>query len=112
LHGFAKSFEDKAKEVYVLFNNLTMFDDALRFRRYIECGSFPSLTKAMGIESAREVMQVIRFPATRSAILKVVGWKLIELGNDRQVKVDQLLRETPSKVYNNIDEVLQELKLD
>lgn len=111
LHGFVKPFEDDGKEVYVLFNNLTMFKDALRFKRYIECGEFPSLTKAIGIESAREVMGGIKFPTTKSVISEVVGWKLIELRDGKQVKVDQLLRDAPSKTYNNINEVLQELRL-
>jgi len=110
LHGFAKSFEHEEKEVYVLFNNLAMFDDALRFRQYIECGEFPSLTKKVGIESVREVIEGIRFPTTKSAIFKVVGWKLVELEDGKQVRVDQLLKHMPSKAYKSVDEVLQEAK--
>jgi len=110
LCGFAKSFEDEGKEVYVLFNNLTMFDDALRFRRYIECSEFPSLTKAIGIESAREVLEGIKFPATKSTIFKVAGWKLVELEDGKQVRVDQLLKDTLSKTYKSIDEVLQKVR--
>ena len=112
LYGFAKSFEDKGKEVYVLFNNLTMFDDALRFRRYIECREFPSLTEKVGIESLKEVVERIRFPATKSAISKAVGWKLVELEDGRQVRVDQLLKNMPSKTYKNTDEVLREVKFN
>jgi len=110
LHEFAKTFKDKGKETYVLFNNLTMFDDALRFKRYIECGEFSGLTKGIGVESAMEVMKGFKFPATKSVIFKVVGWKLVELGDGKQVRVDQLLKDMPSKAYKSIDEVLQEVK--
>jgi len=110
LHGFAKSFEDERKKVYVLFNNLAMFDDALRFRRYIECGEFPALTAKVGIESLREVMKGIKFPATKSVVLKVVAWKLVELEDGKQVRIDQFLKDIPSKAYKSIDEVLREVK--
>ena len=110
LHGFAKPSEDEGKEVYVLFNNLTMFDDALRFRRYTECGELPRLTRNVGIESARKVVERIKFPTTKSAILRIVGWKLIELEDSKQVRVEQLLKEIPSKTYKSINEVLQEMK--
>lgn len=110
LREFSKSFEDKGKEVYVLFNNLTMFDDALRFKQYIERGEFPSLTEKVGIESVREVIKGIKFPATKSTIFKAVGWRLIEMEDNKQVRVDQLLKEMPLKTYKAVDEVLQELK--
>lgn len=110
LHGFAKSFEDKGKEVYVLFNNLTMFDDALRFRQYIECGEFSSLTEKAGIESIREVLGGIRFPVTKSVIFKAVGWKLAELEDGKQVRVDLILKDIPSKTYKSIDEVVKEVR--
>jgi hypothetical protein len=51
-------------------------------------------------------------PATKSAIPKVVGWKLVELGDGKQVRIDQLLMDIPSKTYNSIDEVLQEVRLN
>ena len=111
LRGLVESFEDEGKQVYVLFNNLTMFDDAIRFRRYVECGEFPRLTKAVGIESVREVMGRAKFPATKSALLKSVGWKLADLEDGKQVKVDQLLKNIPPKMYENADEVMQKVKL-
>jgi len=109
LHDFSKSFEDKGKEVYVLFNNLTMFDDALRFKQYIESGEFPSLTEKVGIQSIREVIKGIKFPVTKSIIFKTVGWKLVEMEDDKQVRVDQLLKDMPLKTYKTVDEVLREL---
>jgi uncharacterized protein YecE (DUF72 family) len=110
LYEIAKSFEDKGKEVYVLFNNLAMFDDALRFRRYIKCGKLPSLTKAIGIESVKEVIEGIKFPTTKTSIFKAVGWKLVESEDGKQVRIDELLKDMPLKTYNSVDEVLQEVR--
>jgi len=109
LHEFGKTFEDEGKEVYVLFNNLTMFDDALRFKGYIERGEFSSLTEKVGIESVREMIERVKFPATKSTIFKVTGWKLAELENGKQVRVDQLLKNIPSKKYKSTDDVLREV---
>jgi len=110
LYGFARSFEDEGKGVYVLFNNLTMFDDASRFKRYVECCKFPSLTEKVGIESVREVIAGIKFPVTKSTVFKVAGWKLVQLEDGRQIRVDQLLKDMPLRTYKSIDEVLQEVR--
>jgi len=66
LHEFVKPLEAKGKEVYVLFNNLSMFDDALRFMRYLETKSFPSVTGAVGLESVKKVIERTRYPATKT----------------------------------------------
>jgi len=110
LHVFVKSFETEGKEVYVLFNNLTMFNDTVRFKQYVERGDFPNLTEKVGTESVREVMRGIKFPATKSTVLKVVGWKLVESEDGKQHRIDQLLKDAPLKTYENIDEVLQEVR--
>ena len=111
LFNIAREYETKAEEVYVLFNNLSMFDDAVRFKHYIEKGKFPSLTKNVGLESIREVLSKTRYPASKSMLLKKVGWKLVEIEKGKQIRLENLLREIPSKTYNNIDELMKEIKL-
>jgi uncharacterized protein YecE (DUF72 family) len=110
LRELVEPLEAGGKEVYVLFNNLSMFDDALRFMRYLETNSFPSLTEAVGLESVRSVMERTRYPATKSALLKKLGWKLVEVEEGKQVKLNELLKEVPSKVYRSVEEVLREIK--
>jgi len=111
LFNIAREYETKAEEVYVFFNNLSMFDDAIRFKHYIEKGKFPSLTKNVGLESVREVLSKTRYPASKSMLLKKVGWKLVEIEKGRQIRLEDVLREIPSKTYNNIDELMKEIKL-
>ena len=111
LFNIAREYETKAEEVYVLFNNLSMFDDAIRFKHYIEKGKFPSLTKNVGLESVREVLSKTRYPASKSMLLKKVGWKLVEIEKGRQIRLEDVLREIPSKTYNNLDELMKEIKL-
>jgi len=111
LNRLVEPLERDGKEVYVLFNNLAMFEDAVRFKSYIETDSLPSLTGALGIDSVRKVIEKTRYPVTKSALSKRLGWRLIELEKEKQVKLDELLRQLPpSKSYTNVDEVLQEIR--
>jgi uncharacterized protein YecE (DUF72 family) len=111
LHQIVEPLEAEGKQIYVLFNNLSMFDDALRFMHYLETKSFPSLTGAVGLDSVKNVMEKTRYPATKSVLLKKLGWRLVEVEKEKQVKLNELLKDIPSKTYRNIEEVLQEIKL-
>jgi len=109
LHELVKPLEAAEKEVYVLFNNLSMFDDGLRFMRFLETGRFLSLTGAVGLKSVRSVLEKTRFPVAKSMLLKRLGWRLVEVEASKQVRLEELLRDAPSKTFASVDEVLQEI---
>lgn len=109
LYVTAKRLVDEGRKVYVLFNNLSMFDDAYRFWRYLETGEFPRVTGTVGIESVRVVVEKTRYPVQKSVLIKKVGWKLVELEEGRQVRLGQLLEKIPPKSYSNAKEVLKEV---
>lgn len=104
------SFEKEGKTVYVLFNNLSMFDDGLRFMHYLSRGEFPKITGSVGLESVRSVIEKTRYPASKSMLIKKVGWRLVEIERDKQVRLADLLTELPSKTFKNAEELLKELK--
>jgi len=110
LYELVKPYETRGQEVYVLFNNLAMLDDGIRFMRFIETGSFPSLTGAIGLESVKSVIQKTRYPTTKSLLLKRLGWRLVELEEGKQTRLDELLKKLPSKSFENMEEVLRELR--
>jgi hypothetical protein len=110
LYEIIKPLDAKGKMVYVLFNNLAMFDDGVRFMRYIETGKFPSLRGAVGLESVKSVVQKTRYPTTKGLLIKRLGWRLVELEKDRQIRLEELLEALPSKTFTGADEVLRELK--
>ncbi len=110
LHELVKPLEAKGKDVYVLFNNLAMFDDGTRFMHFIETGRFPSLAGTIGLESVKGVIQKTRYPTTKSLLLERLGWRLVELQEGKQTRLDELLRKLPSKSYESKEEVLQELR--
>jgi len=111
LHQIVEPLETEEKQIYVLFNNLSMLDDALRFIHYLQTKSFPSLTEAVGLDSVKIVMEKTRYPTTKSVLLKKLGWRLVEVEKGKQVKLNELLKDIPSKTYGSVEEVLQEIKL-
>jgi uncharacterized protein YecE (DUF72 family) len=110
LGEIAKNFEAEGKTVYVLFNNLSMFEDGLRFMHYLSSGKFPKITGAVGLESVKNVIAKTRYPAAKSMLVKKVGWRLVEIEEGRQVRLAELLAELPSKTYRSVDEVLGALR--
>jgi len=110
LGEIAKKFEAEGKTVYVLFNNLSMFEDGLRFMRYLASGEFPKVTGSVGLESVKSVVGKTRFPAPKSVLVKRVGWRLVEIEEGRQVRLGELLAELPSKTYRDVDELLKALR--
>jgi len=110
LGEIAKNFEAEGKTVYVFFNNLSMFEDGLRFMQYLSSGKFPKITGAVGLESIKSVIAKTRYPAPKSMLVKKVGWRLVEIEEGRQVRLAELLAELPSKTYKNPEEILKELK--
>jgi len=103
-------FEREEKEVYVLFNNLAMFDDAKRFMNYVKTSLFPSLTGVVGIDSVRKVIENTRYPVTKSMLSKRLGWRLVELEKGKQTRLEELLKPLASKSYGNVEEVLREIE--
>jgi len=111
LYGLVKPLDTADREVYVLFNNLSMFEDAKRFLSYIKCGRFPSLTGVAGLHSVRVLTSKIRYPSTKTLLMRKLGWRLAELEDRRQVRLEELLRNLSSKTFKNVEEVLKEIKL-
>ena len=111
LGEIARRFEAKGKTVYVLFNNLSMFEDGLRFVEYLAKGEFPKITGGfVGLESVKSVVGKTRYPAPKSVLVKRAGWRLVEVEEGRQVRLAELLAELPSKTYKDAEEVLKALE--
>lgn len=110
LGEIVNSFEKEGKTVYVLFNNLSMFEDGLRLMHYLSRGEFPKIRGAVGLESVKSVVEKTRYPAPKGMLIKKVGWRLVEIEEGKQVKLADLLAELPSKTFKSAEELLNELK--
>jgi len=110
LKELVSPYEEEGKEVYVLFNNLSMFVDGMRFVKYLSEGSFPKITSSTGLASVKEVLERTRYPASKSTLIRKVGWKLVEIEEGKQIRLREFLAELPSKNFKSADEVLDLVK--
>ncbi len=110
LYDLVSPFDAADRNVYVLFNNLSMFEDAKRFLSFIKHGSFPSLTGAKGLDSVHSVINRAKYPTTTSMLARKSGWRLIELEDGRQVRLEELLRGLPRRTYQNADELVKDIE--
>ncbi len=110
LYNLVEPFSREGSEVYVLFNNLSMFDDSKRFLSLVKEGRIPPLREKKGLEAVGDLLSRIVYPSTKSAISKKVGWNLIETVEGRQIRLSELLDDLPSRTYKNVEDLLSELR--
>ena len=103
-------YEREGKEVYVLFNNLSMFEDATRFMGYLLKGTFPRTTGLTGLASIREVVEKTCYPISKSMLIRRLGWRLVEVEEGKQARLSTFLDGLPSKTYKNVEELLKNIK--
>jgi uncharacterized protein YecE (DUF72 family) len=103
-------YKNERKGVYVLFNNLSMFEDGLRFMEYLSKGTFPKITSSTGLASIREVVEKTRYPVLKSMLVKRLGWRLAEVEEGKQIILDTFLEDLPSKTYKNAEELISDIK--
>lgn len=110
LKELVSPYEREGKDVYVLFNDLSMFDDGVRFMEYLSKGVFPKITSSTGLASVRSVVERTRYPASKSVLIRKLGWRLVEVEEGRQERLDSILAGLPSKTYKNVEELIDEIE--
>jgi len=103
-------YKKEGKGVYILFNNLSMLEDGVRFMEYLAKGTFPKITCSTGLASIKEVIEKTRYPTSKSMLIKKVGWRLVEVEEGKQARLSTFLENLPSKSYKNVDDLLKDLK--
>jgi len=103
-------YEKEGKRVYVLFNNLSMFEDGVRFMEYLSKKAFPRVTGSVGLDSVRSVVEKTRYPVAKSVLIRKVGWRLVELEEGKQVRLGGLLADLPSKKYRSAEKLVDEIR--
>ncbi len=77
---------------YLTFDGARMYSDAARLKVYEKSGIFPKVTKAIGQESLRTVLeQDAKFPASKSDLIEKQGWKVFDLSEKEHGHANVLL---------------------
>ena len=110
LHEKTRFLNTGNRQIYVFFNNLTMFEDAQRFRSFVETGFLPKPT-IIGREAVKNVVSKTRYPTTKNALMEKTGWRLVELEDHKQVRMADLLKQLLHNNYDSPEAVMKELEV-
>lgn len=104
--------ESKSGKVYLTFHGARMYADAARLKVYEKSGTFPKVTKAIGLESLRSVLEEdAKFPASKNELIEKQGWKVFDLTEKEHVHASVLLEKLPDRIFRSIKEVVGDLKI-
>jgi uncharacterized protein YecE (DUF72 family) len=107
-----ENIRDKNLEkAYLTFHGARMFADASRLKIYKKSGTFPKVTKAIGLASLRSVLEEdAKFPATKGELMEKQGWKVFNLTEQEHVHASVLLGKLPDRIFGSVEEVVGDLK--
>ncbi len=92
--------ESKSGKAYLTFHGARMYSDAARLKVFQKSCTFPKVTKAIGLESLRSVLEEdAKFPATKSELIEKQGWKVLDLTEKEHVHASALLEKFPFREY-------------
>ncbi len=99
-----------AVQVALTFHGVRMYKDAARFVTFKRTGSFPAATSNRGVASLDEVLRPdATFPATREALLRDHGWKVVDADDGARVHASRFLGRLPDRTFRTLEEVLDTL---
>ncbi len=103
--------ENNLEKAYLTFHGARMYADAARLKVDEKNGAFPKVTKAIGLESLKSVLEEdAKFPATRSELIEKQGWKVFDLTATEHIHASVLLEKLPGRIFGSVEEVLENLK--
>jgi uncharacterized protein YecE (DUF72 family) len=101
----------KSEKLYLSYQGIKMYKDAVRMKIYRESGKFPPVTRGKGLESAIEVLREdIKLPTTKTSLIQDQGWKIFDLTEERRDRLQNLLEALPDRPYHNFRELTAELR--
>jgi uncharacterized protein YecE (DUF72 family) len=102
-----------ARRKYVTFHNMTMYEDASRFKTVAKTGKDQDLSprSPIGFESLKRAISTGRlaYPITKQALISEFGWKTYDAEPYKKEHVSKALEKLPEREYSSPDEVVQAL---
>ena len=106
----SRTKKGRYNKVILSFHGIKMYKDAARYQTYLKTGHFPPVTRHLGLNSLKSVLEEdTRFPISKEKLLLHQGWKVIDITKEKRVHAKELLVNLPEKTYHSTDEVIDEL---
>ncbi len=108
VHSFLQPIKKKHK-VVVSFHTMRMENDAARFGEYNKTRSLLSFQKK-GIKSVLSTIKELNtYPINKELLLAEHGWKIHQLPNDTEVRLESILSRIQDKQYDSYGDVKKEV---
>ncbi len=109
LHEKCEHVAEKVDRVYVMFNNINMLEDAVRFSKYISEGEFMEVL--WGADAIVEaIKRRVSFPATKSDILGKAGRMKVFIKPDTRIQVANIVSKIEGKAYESPEDLKAEIE--
>jgi len=99
------------KRAYLVFHSLRMYEDARRLKAHLETGLFPKSVRGVGVDALKETLLAVRFPSSKSELLRKVGWRSIDTKSGARIHVSKLIERIPDREYLSVDDVVKKVSL-
>lgn len=99
------------KRAYLVFHSLRMYEDARRLKVHLETGLFPQTRRSVGVGALKESLLAVRFPSSKSDIVRKVGWRSIDTKSGARIHISKLIERIPDREYLSVDDVVKEVSL-
>jgi uncharacterized protein YecE (DUF72 family) len=107
----SRTKKGRYNKVVLSFHGIKMYKDAYRYQTYLRTGHFPSITRHLGLNALKSVLEEdTRFPISKEKLIAYQGWKVIDITKEKRVRAKELLAHLPQKTYYDTDEVIDELR--
>jgi uncharacterized protein YecE (DUF72 family) len=97
-----------AKKAILNFHNIRNYKDAARLKIFRKTGSFPRVTRNVGMQSLLEVLaEDTQFPTTKLKLMKDQGWKLFDWKENQRQHVSVMIAKLPDQHYRTFHDLIQ-----
>jgi uncharacterized protein YecE (DUF72 family) len=108
-----KIIQSGARKAILNFHTVRNYKDAARLKVFRKTGSFPRVTKSLGINSLIEVLsEDARFPTTKMNLIRDQGWKIFDWDENQRRKVSELIEKLPDQKYPSLHDLIQVIMTD
>ncbi len=88
-----------------------MYDDVMRIKTYIEDNYFLPNYSTRGINAVRmAILENPKFPVNKEELIKLHGWKVIDISENKRIRMSKILKKLENRIYYSIEEILKNLK--
>jgi len=94
--------------IYVLFNNIDMYDDAMRFISLLKGEKLPP--ERWGVDALLERLSDVTFPISKRELLNNYGKRKFFKSPSEYVTVSTYLNKIPDRSYNSLQELKEALE--